>query len=461
MSDMVTTKSELSHLPITAAAELIKTREISPVELMKSYLERIEKFDSKVRAFTHMEDGLLEAAKKAEGEIAAGDYRGPLHGIAFTAKDQLDSEGAPSSMRGPSAGMYDSDATPIVKMKEAGAIYMGKVVMSGMDPVTAPQPRNPWNLDHGCGGSSSGSGASVAAGFTSASLGEDSAGSIRGPASFGNLVGVIGTYGRVSQKGLATMGWTLDHCGPITHSVEDAALILEAISGYDPADKGTVRIGADFTSELKSGIKGMVIGVPRKYISERDVQPDMMAGFEESLAALKSLGATIKEIEVPHLEFANVVSMVMFSNEQFAANFDHLYEWLETQPRMKLKFLALGALTSGPDYLQSQRYRAFLRNEFKKVMSDVSVIATPSQETTAPKYGDPMKPLMWMTPSFSAMFSILGLPAMSVPGGFDSKGLPFGLQLAAGPFDEATMLKAAYAYEQATPWHKKVAPLGI
>lgn len=457
---MVTTKSDISHLPITEVAELIKSGVLSPVDLMESYLSRIEKFDSKVRAFTKLEDGLIESAKKAEAEISAGNYKGPLHGIAFTAKDQFDSEGAPSSMRGPSAVSYDYDATPIVKMKEAGAVYMGKVVMSGMDPVTAPQPRNPWNLGHGCGGSSSGSGASVAAGFTTASLGEDSAGSVRGPASFGNLVGVLGTYGRVSQHGLAPMGWTLDHCGPLTYTVEDAALIMETISGYDPQDKGTVRNRpADFISTLKDGVDGMVIGVPQSYIAERDIRPDILAGFDESLEVMKSLGAVIKEIEIPNLDLANVVSMVLYANEHFAANLDHLYEWLEEQPRMRLRFLALGAFTSGPDYLQSQRFRAYLRNEFKKVLGTVSVIATPSQETTAPKFGDPMKPLTWMPPSFSAMFNVVGLPAVTVPGGFASDGLPFGFQLGAGPFDEATMFKAAYAYERTTPWHERKAPL--
>jgi aspartyl-tRNA(Asn)/glutamyl-tRNA(Gln) amidotransferase subunit A len=457
---MVTTKTELYHLTITDAAELIKSKEISPVELTQAYLDRIEQFDGTVRAFTDLRaESALAAAKKAEDEIVAGDYKGPLHGIAFTAKDQLDSEGNPSSMRGPSEAMYDSDATPIARMKDAGAVYLGKVVMSSMDPI--PQPRNPWNLEHGSGGSSSGSGASVSAGFCTASLGEDSAGSIRGPANFANLVGVIGTYGRVSRKGLAPMGWTLDRCGPLAYTVKDAAYVLGGIAGSDPSDYTSSGMPVDdYTSKLGEDIAGMVIGVPRKYIEARDVQPDIVSAFEAALMAMESLGARIEEIDIPNLDQANPVSMILFSNEMMAANYDHLHEWIETQPALRKKFLAMAAMTPASDYLQAQRLRAFLRQEFKTVMSKVDVIATPTGVATAPKYGETMdRSLMWMVPSFTAMFSIVGMPAMSVPAGFDSTGLPIGMQLAASPFEESTMLKAAYAYERSTPWHTRRAVL--
>lgn len=458
---MVTTPAKLSQMTIADVSELIKTKEVSPVELLQAYLDRIEKLDGKVMAFTKLhETEAVAAAKKAESEIMAGDYKGPLHGITFTAKDQLDSEGAPSFMRGPSASKYDFDAPPIANMKVAGAVYMGKVVMSGMDPVTCPQPRNPWDLEYGCGGSSSGSGASVSAGFTTASLGEDSAGSVRSPSSSCGLVGAIGTYGRVSRRGLANMAWTLDRCGPLTNSVKDTALVLEAISGYDPKDLTSSKTPKpDFMSTLGDGVKGLVIGVPYKYIADREVDPEVMAAFDESMKTLESLGAKIEEFDIPHMDMANPAIMVYYANEMFAANNDHFFDWLEEEPRGVRQIMAMAAFTSGPDYLQAQRFRAYLRNEYRKVMTKVDVVATPCQAQTAAKYGVPGGPMRFMQPGFTAMFSVTGMPAMSMPNGFDSKGLPIGLQIVGSPFDEATMLKTAYAYEQATSWHTRRAPL--
>ena len=458
---MVTTPAKLSQMTIFEASELIKTKEISPIELLQAYLDRIDQVEDKVMAFAKLEkSAAMAAAKKAESDIMAGDYKGPLHGITFTAKDQLDSEGAPSFMRGPSSSSYDFDATPIASMKVAGAVYMGKVKMTGMDPTAFPQPRNPWNLDYGCGGSSSGSGASVSAGFCSASLGEDSAGSVRSPSSSCGVVGAIGTYGRVSRRGLAAMAWTLDRCGPLTNSVKDTALVLEAISGYDPTDPSSSKAPApDFMTTLEDGVKDLVIGVPTKYIADREVDAEVMAAFDESMKTLESLGAKVEEFDIPNMDMSNPAIMVYYANEMFAANKDHFYNWLEEQPRGVRQILAMAAFTSGPDYLQAQRFRTYLRNEYRKVMEKVDVIATPCQAQTAAKYGVPGGPMRFMKPGFTAMFSVAGMPAMSMPNGFDSKGLPIGLQFAASPFDEATMLKTAYAYEQETSWHTRRAPL--
>ena len=458
---MVTTKLDLWHMPVSELAPLIKGKEISPVELMKAYLDRIEKFDDKIGAIAKLEDGLIEAAEKAEGEIVAGDYRGPLHGTAFTVKDQLDAAGVPSFVHGPSAPKYDFDATVITKMKEAGAIYMGKAVMA-MQP-DKPQPRNPWNLEYSSGGSSSGSGAGLSAGFFTTSIGEDSAGSIRFPASYGNQVGVIGSYGRVSRHGLAPLGWTKDHAGPMAHSVKDTAYMLQAMAGYDPIDYSSSTMPVDdYLTGLEEGVKGMVVGVPRSYIDSSEIQPEVAAAFDESIATLVSLGAEIEEFEIPHLDLANACSLIMHSTENSAAQYDHMDEHLKRAEtdRQKWRFLALSAFTTGPDYLQAQRFRQYLRDQFKKVTSKVNVIATPTHTKLPPAYATPSNLLeIWLKPSFCAMYSVTGMPAMSLPGGFSSEGLPIGFQLAAAPFEEATMLKAAYAYEQATPWHERRASL--
>jgi aspartyl-tRNA(Asn)/glutamyl-tRNA(Gln) amidotransferase subunit A len=458
---MVTTKSELFHLPLTEVAALLESKEVSPVELMKTYLSRIEALDGKIGAIAKLEDGLIEAAKRAEGEIMAGDYRGPLHGTTFTVKDQLDAKGNPSFVHGPSAPKFDFDATPIAKMKEAGAIYMGKAVMA-MQP-DKPQPRNPWNLEYSSGGSSSGSGAGLSAGFFTSSLGEDSAGSIRFPASYGNQVGTTGSYGRVSRHGLAPLGWTKDHCGPMTHGVKDSALIMQVISGHDPLDYTSSKAPVDdYVTGIGEGVQGMIVGVPASYIKASAIDPEVLAAFGASIDTLVSLGAEIEEFEVPDLDLANACSLIMHSTENSAAQYDHMTEHMERAKtdRQKYRFLALSAFTTGPDYLQAQRFRQFLRNEFKNVTDRVDVIATPTHTKTAPLYATPSNLLeIWLKPTFCAMYSVTGMPAMSVPGGFNSTGMPIGLQLAAAPFNEATMLKAAYAYEQATPWHERRAAI--
>ena len=461
---MVTTsKTELFHLTIAELAELIKSRKLSPVELTQAYLDRVEAVDGKVGAFIDlMADKALAQAEAAEKEIAAGDYKGPLHGMAFAVKDQMDSEGSPSFMRGKTAPAHSEDATAISRLKAAGAVYMGKLVMSGQPGV--PQPRNPWDLEHVTGGSSSGSGAALAAGMCSATLGEDSAGSIRNPASLNGLVGVIGSYGRVSRHGLASMGWTIDHCGPLAWTVKDAAYVLEAIAGYDPKDPKTSDAPVpEYSARLEGGIKDVTIGVPRKIIESPalGVQPDVLAAFNESVKTLKSLGAKIVEVDVPLYEESTFLSFVLYTGEYFAEYMSQIDWFAENAREARFGRMGLGALTTAGDYLHAQKLRSYTRSEFKKLFSQIDLLATPAMAATAAKATDMALESRdwWKKPGFAAIFNVTGLPAMSLPGGFDSAGLPIGLQLGAGPFEEAAMLKAAYAYEQATPWHTRRAAL--
>ena len=452
-----TTQRQLVHLTIDEISELIKSGVLSPVELLHAYLDRIEKFDGKVGAFINlMADSAMDQAKAAEVEIGAGKYRGPLHGITFAVKDQLDSEGAPSYMRGPTGPMHNEDATAIARLKDAGAIYMGKLVMSGQPGV--PQPSNPWDLERTTGGSSSGSGAAVAAGFCTATLGEDSAGSIRNPASLCGLVGVIGTYGRVSRFGLASMGWTVDHCGPLAATVKDAAYVLEAMAGYDPRDPKTSRESVpQFSTGLDGGIKGLKIGVPRADVESpaMNVRPEVMAAFNGALEVLKDLGAAVVEIDLPLVEESTFLSFVIYTGEYFAEYMGQLEWFSENDREGRLGRMGLGALTGAGDYLHAQKLRAHMRAEFKKILGDVDLIATPSLAATAAKTSEMVAGgrEWWKRPGFAAMFNVTGLPALTAPCGFDSQGLPIGLQLGGRPFGEATVLKAAHAYEQSTPWH--------
>ncbi|MGH3220837.1 MAG: amidase [Streptosporangiaceae bacterium] len=432
---------------------------LSPVELTHSYLDRIHRLDSRIGAFVKLtpEDALAQA-RLAEAEIRAGNYRGPLHGIVFAVKDQFDAADAPSFMRGRKAGDHATDADAITRLKAAGAIYIGKLVMSGQPGQ--PQPRNPWSLERVTGGSSSGSAAAVGARFCTAALGEDSAGSIRNPASLCGLVGVIGTYGRVSRSGLASMGWTVDHCGPLAWTVRDAAHILEAIAGHDPRDLTTSRAAVPkYTAGLEKGINGLRIGVPFEAVESpaMDVQPDILTAFKTSLGTLESLGAEIVEVTLPLLEEATFISYVLYIGE-YAAEYMDQMEWISSHARdSRLIRLALGALTTAGDYLQAQRARMRMRREYQKIFGRVDILVTPTMTATAEKAPVTTMPmeLWWARPRFTPLANVLGVPAMTVPCGFDPNGLPIGLQVIGQPFDEATVLSVAHAYEQATPWHTR------
>ena len=454
---MTSQSSEAFEFTISEAAGLIASKELSPIELTLAYLDRVNRLDAMVGAFTNlMSESALEQARQAEIEIRSGSYRGPLHGVPFAVKDQLDSAGAPSFMRGQKMADSKIDATAITRLKAAGAIYMGKLVMSGQPDVA--QPRNPWDLVRITGGSSSGPAAGVAARFCAASLGEDSAGSIRIPASLCGLVGVIGTYGRISRFGLASMGWTLDHCGPLTWSVKDAAYILEAIAGYDARDRTTSRVPVPkYSLCLEGGIRGRVIGVPVAAIESpvMNVHPEILSAFRKALSTFESLGAKIVEVTLPYFEEATFVSFVIYIGE-YAAEYMDQHEWISAYARdARLGRLGLGALTTASDYLHAQRLRSHMRQEYRKVFDAVDILATPSLATTAAEASSEQSPmsLWWTKPGFTAASNLVGIPAATVPCGFDSHGMPIGLHLSGAPFDEVSVLKVAHTFERATTWH--------
>ncbi|MDP9130208.1 MAG: amidase family protein, partial [Candidatus Binatota bacterium] len=298
---MAVAEKPLYYLTIHEAQQLIRERKLSPVELTKSVLERIAAIDGRLHAYINlMADSAMDTARAAEAEIAKGNWRGPMHGIPFAVKDQLDVEGAPARVRQFTQGV--GDATPVRKLREAGAVLLGKLHMSSMPGEELPLPRNPWNTDHITGGSSTGSGAAVAGGLCLGSLGEDTAGSIRNPSAFCGIAGLKATYGRVSRHGLAPLSWSLDHCGPMARAVEDLAHMLNALAGYDAKDPtSSAQPVVDYTSALTGDVKGMVIGVPRDYIDECAPRTDavVLRRVDEAIAQLKALGARIEEVKVP------------------------------------------------------------------------------------------------------------------------------------------------------------------
>jgi aspartyl-tRNA(Asn)/glutamyl-tRNA(Gln) amidotransferase subunit A len=457
---MAVAEKPLYYLTIHEAQQLIRGRKLSPVELTQAVLDRIAAVDGQLHAYINLTaDGAMTAARAAEAEIAKGNWRGPMHGIPFAVKDQLDVEGAPARVRQFTQGV--GDATPVRKLREAGAVLMGKLHMSSMPGAELPLPRNPWNTDHITGGSSTGSGAAVAGGLCLGSLGEDTAGSIRNPSAFCGIAGLKATYGRVSRHGLAPLSWSLDHCGPMARAVEDLAHMLNALAGYDPKDPtSSAQPVVDYTSALNGDVKGMVVGVPRDYIDEcaPRTDPIVLRRVDEAIEQLKALGAHIEAVKVPNLHLATIANAVIYYNEFWAAHRSAAAEVLKNGAAQRRARIYLGLLTNSSDYIQAQRIRSRCRAELAEVFQKVDCLALPNQNGPAPRVAElgPIDTLFkHVVPEFHGPFNLTGLPTLSVPCGFSETNLPIALQIVGKPFDEITVLRAGYTYQQQMKWYEK------
>jgi aspartyl-tRNA(Asn)/glutamyl-tRNA(Gln) amidotransferase subunit A len=349
-----------------------------------------------------------------------------------------------------------------LRLRQAGAVFLGKLNMSGL-PGGIPPARNPWNLKHVPGGSSTGSGAGVAAGLCMGALGEDTAGSIRNPASLSGIAGLKPTYGRVSRYGLAPLGWSLDHCGPMTRVVEDLAYVLQAIAGFDPKDATSSRAPVpDYSKALQKDIKGLVVGVPQKYISKVNASRESLDLVNKAIAELGSLGAVVEETMIPGLEFATIATAVIYATEFFNICKSNLAQALKLSSESRRTRLYLGAISSASDYIQAQRLRSRIKRELAEIFRKVDVIALPSNPEPAPasKDLDPMSTIYkHLAPDFVSPFNLAGLPALAVPCGFSKSGLPMSLQLVGKPFEETMLLRFGYTYQQAAKWYKRFPPI--
>ena len=454
----------LYYLSIHEAQQLIQSRQLSPVELTRSVLERIAAVDGKLHAYINlMADSAMEEARVAEAEIVGGNWRGPMHGIPVAVKDQLDVEGAAARIRQFTKGV--GDATAVRRLREAGAIMLGKLHMSSLPDADLPVPRNPWNTEHVTGGSSTGSGAAVAGGLCLGSLGEDTAGSIRNPSAFCGLAGLKATYGRVSRYGLAPLSWSLDHCGPMARVVEDTAHMLRAIAGHDPQDptSSTAPV-TDYASALREDVKGMVVGVPRDYINECAPRTEsiVLKLMDKAIDELKSLGARVEEVKVRTLHIATISNAVIYYNEFWAAHKSDAAWVLKNGAAQRRARIYLGILTNSADYIQAQRVRSRVRAEFAEVFRKVDCLALPCQTGPAPLLKDmgPIDTLFkHVVPEYHGPFNLVGLPTLSVPCGFSENNLPIALQLVGKPFDELTILRAGYTYQQHMRWFERKPPI--
>jgi aspartyl-tRNA(Asn)/glutamyl-tRNA(Gln) amidotransferase subunit A len=321
-----------------------------------------------------------------------------------------------------------------------------------------PPARNPWNVAHIPGGSSSGSGAALAAGLCVGSLGSDTGGSIRGPAAFSGIVGIKPTYGRCSRAGVVTLSWTLDHTGPMARTVEDCAYLLQALAGHDPADPASSRAPVgDYLASLRDGVRGLRVGVPRAYFFE-GINAEMQRAFETALGVLRSLGASVEDVAIPSIHDSMVFMAIMLV-EAFAYHERDLRERPDLYGDVLREKLMAGGLITGAEYAQAQRLRARLGEDMGAALSRVDVLATPTTPGPAPAFATVLDPEFPFARSNMGPFNMAGLPALAVPCGFTEAGLPLSLQIAGRAFDEATVLRVGHAYEQATDWHRRHPPV--
>jgi aspartyl-tRNA(Asn)/glutamyl-tRNA(Gln) amidotransferase subunit A len=453
--------AELCDLGIAELGRRYRSRELSPVDIATAHLARIDQLDKTLCSYvTVTADRALTDARAAEAALRRGSA-GALTGIPIAYKDLYATRGIRTT--GGSALLADwvpdHDSTCVSRLQDAGMVMLGKLTTHEFafgiqfPGHRFPAARNPWNLDHIPGGSSSGSGAALAAGLTVGALGSDTGGSIRGPAAFCGIAGIKPTYGRVSRAGVLTLSWTLDHTGPMARSVEDCALMLQALAGYDPADPASSREPVpNYTAELTSGIRGLRIGVPREYFLD-EVKPEVASAFEAALATLSSLGAEVRDVRIPSIGAAPAFMVIMLS-EAFAYHARDLRERPELYGEVLREKLMAGALFSAEEYVQAQRLRSRLREDMHRALGEVDILATPTAPVTAPSFQMVFDPDFPFAKSNMAPFNMTGLPALALPCGFGPGNLPISLQLAGRPFDESTVFRAGHAYEQATDWHR-------
>ena len=360
------------------------------------------------------------------------------------------------------------DATTTARLNAAGSILLGKLAMhefalGGPDPTNGfPLARNPWNTEHVPGGSSSGSGTGVSAGLCMGSLGSCTGGSIRGPASFCGMVGLKATYGRVSRYGVVPLSWSLDHCGPMTWTVEDSAIMLQAIAGYDPRDPTTSRAPTpNYSASLVEDVRGLRIGVPRHFFFQdsEHVSKEVLSTVDAALKAFEDMGAHVEEITIPSLQYAGAAQPVIMLSEAFAYHEPNLRKRPQDFGEMvRARFRVGGLFTSG-EYVQAQRVRNVIKREFAEALQSVDLIVSPTSSTSPPRF-DGVEPMgVPRGPSFTGPYNLTGMPAISIPCGFTSAGLPVGLQIAGKPFDEPTVLRASYSYQQQARWFEQRPPV--
>lgn len=457
---------ELLNFNVSELAGKLRAKEISPVELTAAYLDRIEKTDARIRAYiTVTADLACAAAKKAESEITAGKWRGPFHGVPVALKDLCYTTGVRTTGGSKILAEFvpDFDCTLWTRLADAGAVLLGKLNLHEFAAgATSTNPHwgachNPYNLDRVPGGSSGGSGAAIVARSAAATIGTDTGGSIRIPAAFCGCVGLKQTWSRVSRYGVLPLADSLDHAGPITRSVRDAALMLQVIAGHDPNDTTSSREPVpDYSAALGRDLKGLRVGVIKELTA--GLSDDVARSFNAALANLRSLGAELEEVSMPAIEHASAIA----TNIMWAEASEYHEKWMRTRPHDYgadvRRMLEAGMLVSGAAYVRSQRARTSILADALAALDRCGVLVAPTASIPAPRIdvgsralaptGEVVN-LVAAVLRFTAPFNITGQPALAMPTGLAADGLPVSMQIIGKPFDESMVFRVADAYERA------------
>ena len=468
--------NDIAFLSAAATAKAVRSGDLSPVEAVQAYLDRIDRLDSRLAAYiTVTREEALDAAQQIERRLESGADPGPLAGVPMAIKDQFWTDGILTSN---GSRVYrdfvpSEDSTIVRRLKNAGATLLGKLNLSelAMGGTQNPPwgiPANPWDLDRTPGESSSGSGVALSAHLCAASIGEDTGGSGRGPAAYCGVVGLRPTFTRVSRYGMTHMCWFMDAAAPMTKTIEDCALVLGAIAGYDEKDPYTSRRPVpDYTASLGHGVEGLRIGLIRELHQSPDMHPEVRQAVEASLETFRSLGADIQQVSIPLVELAGAIFVGVADTEGAGARDEILRTRADELDQASRTRLLSASLVPFKVYNRAAKARVLLRRQFMEALNEVDVLVSPTSPYPAPLHtaltarfesADDVRQRFFFRRAYTGCYSLTALPAISIPGGFTSDGLPIGLQLGARPFAEETLFRAAHDYERATTWHSRVAP---
>lgn len=462
-------------MPLSDLAARVASHEITALELTHEFLRRVDEVNPSINAYSLvMAEQAEEDARRVDQAVAGGRGPGPLAGVPLGIKDLIDVAGVPTTAGAHRRFHYtpERDAPVISRLRRGGAVILGKTNLhefaygvTNINPHTGAV-RNPWDQSRIPGGSSGGSAAAVAAGLCGGAVGSDTGGSIRIPSALCGTVGLKPTYGRIPRTSVVALAWTLDHLGPITRTVKDAAILFSVMAGSDPGDPASVDAElSEFDAQFKDNLKGVRLGVPRRFFWDR-TDPEVHAAAEVALQTMADLGATIAEITLEHAEDAGRAVSIILSVEATAYHERRLRASLGVYGDDVQIRLLRGFFIPGTDYMLAQRARAFITEEFLSAFRSVDVLVTPTTTVPArPIEEDPSEgaavslAMSTELTRFTNPFNLTGMPVLSVPCGFTRGRLPVGLQIVGKPFDEAAVLRVGHAYEQATEWHKRRPPL--
>ena len=453
-------------LTIADAAKRIAAKDLSPVELAKTHLDRIKRLDPQLNAFLLLtEERALADAKAAEARQMAGTLRGKLDGVPIAHKDIYNTAGIRTTAHSKllEHNVPTRDAHTVKKWADAGTVMLGKLATHefafGGPSFDLPWPpaRNPWNTDHFTAGSSSGTGAAVAAGLILGGTGSDTGGSIRGPAALCGIAGIKPTYGLSSRAGILPLAFSLDHAGPMAWTAEDCALLLQAMAGHDPEDPASAnRPVPDFTADIGKGVKGLRIGVVRHFFeTDHRASDATRAGIDSAMDFFRKEGAEVRDITLSSAAEYHAVGYLLMVTEAFTLHAPWMRERFMDYGELFRDRVALAATVSGPDIIQATRRRRVLCQEMAAAMENLDIIVSASQPGEAPRIADLPKWANMEKPSFTMPCNVTGFPAISICTGFGEGGLPVSMQLSGKPFTEPTLFRAAHAYEAAMPWRAK------